>query len=286
MTEYRSAEPEQAEGWAPPVFILSPARRSGTNFLYNLLLRTELFAQPTPALTAEDFLLAKSDLLFDYMDALAGEWEQQTGESKDTRRVKSEITRRIGEVLISTIRTETARPTLLKTPWIFNLARAFDLFPDCRIILLVRDGRDTCESTVRSGYARDHLHSFATWAAHVRVMQKAISTFEEQGRSGSVHLIRYEDVVEDPQGSLRRIFDFLGLVVPEGFVPDIESLPVYGSSVEGRAPDEAFRWRKIERPAGFNPVGRWKSWDSETLRAFDVICGAEMLRLGYDSGTK
>jgi hypothetical protein len=96
-------------------------------------------------------------------------------------------------------------------------------------------------------------------------------------------ILRYEDVIDDPETSLTRMFTFLGLRT-EGYDFSVhEQLPVYGSSVH-LAADEglAAGYRRVERTADFDPRRRWAHWPAEQHARFNHIAGREMVRLGYE----
>ena len=83
------------------------------------------------------------------------------------------------------------------------------LFPRASFVHIVRDGRAVVNSMIQSGFdakwASDFNLACETWTHFVRTG----SRFERQCRE-RVLRVRHEQLVADPEGELRRVFDFLG----------------------------------------------------------------------------
>lgn len=98
-------------------------------------------------------------------------------------------------------------------------------FPDAKLIHLVRDGRDVAEAFRRMvfgsysavGLARDWRRDVMAW-----------QTFcIEDGRTNTL-VVRYEDMVTDPEPTMRKVFRFLG-------EPYVDTVPEYASTPLSRA---------------------------------------------------
>lgn len=91
-------------------------------------------------------------------------------------------------------------------------------FADKRVILLVRDMRDTAVSlffqkTKRWKTYRGELADFVREpSGSVRTMIEFYNIWARQRHeAGAVHLVRYEDIHRDPRVALRQMLDFAGL---------------------------------------------------------------------------
>jgi hypothetical protein len=82
-----------------------------------------------------------------------------------------------------------------------------DLFPESQVIHLIRDGRDVLASVQnRWGYRKAVQFAAAgTWKKHV---EKA-RTFGQFAGEERYTEVRYEQLVQDPEQTLRKVFDFL-----------------------------------------------------------------------------
>ncbi len=126
-------------------------------------------------------------------------------------RFLKEVTLRTGKRLVLKSPPHTARiPTLL------------ELFPDARFVHIVRDPRVVFASTVNLwlSMARNHGLQAPVWPG---LDEKVLTEFRviydrlEEARpllnakAGRFHELRYEDLIENPVGELKRVYDALDL---------------------------------------------------------------------------
>ena len=94
-------------------------------------------------------------------------------------------------------------------------ARVFQEFPDARVVHMVRDPRDRYAS-VRRRHGRDLSR---VGAATGRWLSSTRAGRRNQAREPERYaLVRYEDLVADPEGTMRRLCDFLGLEYDPGML--------------------------------------------------------------------
>jgi len=161
---------------------------------------------------------------------------------------------------------------------LFDLPGIFAEFPDARVILCVRQPLDYLVS-YRDSFkraARRHrvheverlrrlYHPVVTsllWVASMRAARAAIDRYPDR-----VLLSRYEDLVADAKGSVRRICAFVGCEF-EGGMLEIDR----NNSSENVG----------DRGIFSSSVGRWqKSLSATDAYIAQKICAGEMRRLGY-----
>ncbi len=102
-----------------------------------------------------------------------------------------------------------------KTPAYVHLLPVLDrLFPDQRFVHCVRDGRDVAASVVTRPWGpKTHLQGGEWWARKVL----------DGVRWGQAHPeryleVRYEDLLVDPEPTLRRVSSFLGVADESGAI--------------------------------------------------------------------
>lgn len=84
--------------------------------------------------------------------------------------------------------------------------------PDARFLWLVRDPRDVAASAKRAVFGHCHPYRMALrWTAEQELARAALERWGPQ----VVHLVRYEDLVSEPDREIRAICDFVG----EAFEP-------------------------------------------------------------------
>lgn len=280
-----------------PVFLLGVAPRSGTNYLEDLLAVHPDCGIGIPL--REDHLLAHAEPLLDYVDTVAatwqtkGRWGFQQGHADDLAR---SIGKGVIDFLVSQVderRRLTEPPDTLpgiadafkfnpryviaKTPRPTNIGSFHRLFPDSPLLILVRDGRAVVESSMRSwGYRFDT--AVRQWVIGARAITEYLRSADPQRHL----LLRYEDLVEDPERQLDRVFGYLQL---DPSVYDFEralNRPVRGSStVRPAGGADRVDWEPVDRPADFDPRERFSNWTSDQHARFNHLAGDLSTELGY-----
>ncbi len=161
--------------------------------------------------------------------------------------------------------------------------------PDALAIEIVRDGRDTLSSKklreqrmkarLKDGTATiddkasrgiteyDAFWNSLAWRSAVRAVNRARAEFPERILS-----LRYEDLTADPEGTIRRVCDFIGI----DFQPQM--LETERSNIAGKD--------KLERDAGkgivASAVGRWHTTLNRGEKALSTrLLHAELRQHGY-----
>jgi hypothetical protein len=95
-----------------------------------------------------------------------------------------------------------------KTPhYVREIATLIEIFPDCRIIHIYRDGRDVALSWLRVGFEPRNLFTAARlWREYVRAGRRAGRDLPPE----SYMEVRYESLLTRPEESMRRVCDFIG----------------------------------------------------------------------------
>jgi protein-tyrosine sulfotransferase len=147
-------------------------------------------------------------------------------------------------------------------------------FPESRFVHVVRDGRDVVCSM------REHPER--RWVDGAWVTEASPLSLEEHAQrwvtdteAGIAHRgdpryleVRYEDLVQDPEGVVRRLIEGLG----EAFHPELLLDPAKSGKVHANAP---IRTRSM---------GRWHTdLTPEEQAVVQRIAGATLARLGYPS---
>ncbi len=259
---------------ADPVFIQGILPRSGTNFLWDLLLLHPDCGRARGPVN-EDLFLDHSDPLVAFVAAVNAAWDPRWGTfSAD---LPEHLHAAIGEGLVSFLWTDRSRRLVSKSPSVRNLDRFFEFFPWARLLILVRDGRSVVQSAVDT-FGWDFDRAARAWAEAADVIRRFQQT--EVERHDRWRLVRFEDLVKDPEPPLREIFDFLGLDASRYDFDAARNLPVRGSSAFGRE-DGQVHWEAVAKNAAFTPTDRWRSWSSAQLKRFDWLVGSHLVDFGY-----
>jgi len=260
-----------------PFFLMGITRRSGTSYLYHLL---ELHPDCSVGQISEDFLLSHADLLVEYAEKTPELWWKHVQEGDN--KYRKMLLKSIGDGLISFLWATAENPDkkrlLAKSPSVKNIDCFFELFPEAKLLILIRDGRDVAESHVRTA-GGTYENAIQEWAKGAR----SIMNFDKQFRNlqGQYLFVKYENVFANTRNELIRIFNFLGLSSAAYDFDKAEHLPVYGSS-EFRGSRKEVHWNPVAKTPDFKPVLRWHNWPQSRRDRFRWIAEKYLDFFGYE----
>lgn len=273
------------------VFVLGIMPRSGTHYLANLLC---LHPGCVPSAMPEDGLLAKSNMLMKYVAENQQQWEAEG----DLPQIQADdlLAEGLGQGLLTFLKQARGRAIELdilpgpisgsgagsqymiaKTPSVLHLKNFFKLFPEEKLLILVRDGRSLVESINLSfGYNREEAtRDWANAARRIFDMQKK---WAAEGRQFLV--VKYEDLYLDTEREMRNIFRFLGLDPEKYDFDKASNLPVVGSSVFKRDGSKV-HWQPIDKTPEFDPMARTAAWTRWQHERFNWLAKNELILFGY-----
>jgi len=272
------------------VFLLGISRRSGTNFLHDLLCAHPSCGTVFPV--REDFLVAEANHLVKFVDSVADRWDPEWGHH---RTVRTKLLRHIGiglnqflgsltqsswndqkwpDKLSSERRFLKTDPeiTVTKTPSVENL-NLRSLVPDSKTIVIVRDGRSVAESTVR-GLNGNFEATIRNWVSSAKKI------LEAKKENDDFVVVRYEDLITNQISELEKIFSFLELDKSQYDFGAATGMPVRGSSFQ-RGGEDQVHWGQVEKTKNFKPLERWSGWSRLKHERFNWIGANTLQELGY-----
>jgi hypothetical protein len=274
----------------PPVFIVG-CPRSGTSYLYHLLLSAGGFAEFRTQMNVFDVLEPvygnlgiarnKTRMMSEWLRTKAFKVSGlQAGEIKE--KVLSEC-QSAGEFL-QIVMEEIARSQgvdrwIDSTPTnIPHLLRIKKDFPDARILHIIRDGRDVALSLDKRGWSRplpwDRAKGLLAAGLYWEWIVRKGRQFGSLLRPDYLE-VRYEDLVREPDQTLPRLAEFLE--------HDLNYARIQQTAIGSvKIPLTSFQ-EELER-GQFTPVERWKDntkFPSEQLVLFENLVGDYLRDLGY-----
>ncbi|WP_209428358.1 sulfotransferase [Pararhodobacter sp. SW119] len=139
-----------------------------------------------------------------------------------------------------------------------DLYKILHIFPDCRVLHIVRDPRDVSASVMRLGWAGNAYFAAENWLRAESDLQAARPLL----KTGQLMSLRYEELAAAPEPGLRRVCDFLGIAYDPGLFSYPERSTYYKptrSAIEG--------WRK--------------HLSMQDVRLIELRCGDLMTEHGY-----
>ena len=153
------------------------------------------------------------------------------------------------------------------------------LFPEAKILFIVRDGRDVACSyrelasrKINSKYAPQLPSSIEAiareWSANNAKIQDALDS--------NALLIRYEDLLLDTKATLEKVCQHLNVSYHNDMLN-------YHINHEGHEPAEFLQWKeKIIQPPDSRNIGKYSAeLSAHEIKIFESIAGAELEAFGY-----
>ncbi len=260
-----------------PVFIHGILPRSGTNFLWDLLLLHPDAAPPVDPVR-EDLFLDHSDDLLAFAASVQSAWDPSWGEfSPETAEA---LQAALGRGLLSFLWADRSRRLIAKNPSVNHLDRFFRFFPAAHLLVLVRDGRSVTQSCMDT-FGWTFERSARAWVAAAEKIQRF--QHGNSNRADQWRLVRYEDLLDDLDGQLTSILQFTGLDPSRYDLAAARNLPIRGSSAffgQGRS---SVNWDPVDKDRTFAPKERWRSWPPHRMERFEWLAGDQLRAFGYET---
>ncbi len=152
-------------------------------------------------------------------------------------------------------------------------AEVRSIYPDARFILLVRDPRDVAVSARKSVFSPCHpVLSARLWAHQQQLGLELLASLPAE----SIHLLRYEDLLADPDGTIRALCGFLDEDFEPGMMRFFEGREAQKSATLSES------WSNTGKPVLTNNAGKFhRELSGEDILAVESICRVQMKELGY-----
>jgi hypothetical protein len=177
-------------------------------------------------------------------------------------------------------------------PYVHEMPRIRQLFPEARFVHLVRDGRDVALSMRESAWwGPKTLAETAAWWSNT------ILTARAHGAGAPDYLeVRFEDLVLQPEATLRRICEFIDLrwnatMLRYHEQADERLKELVSFETESGEHISTNRVRDLHKltrePLNASRIGIWrKEMSRAEIREFDLLAGPLLHEFGYETSTE
>lgn len=144
-------------------------------------------------------------------------------------------------------------------------------YPEAKIVAIVRDGRDSVLSLLRVPWAHHDLaRHCADWIGRMNHLRRLLKRYPEQ-----MHLVRYEELLRQPDTVLKEVLSFAGIPVLEE--PD-------GSEVPVLVPTWESGWKgNADKALDPSRIAAWRhSASTEQICCMQTMMGRGLREWGYD----
>ena len=220
--------PQGEDETQDPVVVFGPLR-GGTTMIRLMLDGHEALSVP-----------GESDFLFDHLHEADGDWHYDKSALEADRiyqdsdvqvRDKLHGEAAVLDMVEQVGATGNGRPVLMLHR---ELEKAVSVIPNVKVIRLLRDPRDVARSAIGMGWAGNVYHGLDPWLA----TEQSWQAFADAHPEVPTLVIRYEDLVAEPERILRSICDFLSITYDRAML-------AYPDNTTYAAPDptRVFQWR-------------------------------------------
>jgi hypothetical protein len=176
--------------------------------------------------------------------------------------------------------SENKKRWIEKTPkHVFSIPLLRQVFPGCKFILIIRDGRDVaCSIEARYGSLEEGIRR---WIEDNRAG-------EAYRNDADVHVLKYEDIVENLNETIRRALSFIGEEFEEQVLRSHETPKYFYSKKIEKPPDttqahhDQYRNWQINQKL-FDGRGKWKQLPEEKKAVIKKAAGEMLIEYGYAS---
>jgi tetratricopeptide (TPR) repeat protein len=249
-------------GAAAPIFLVG-FPRSGTT-----LLDTFLMGHPALAVAEEEPMLAKVGEKIGSVDSLPNLHTDQVEELRSI--YFQEAARHVGD-----LRTRTL---LDKNPFAMgSQAIIHRIFPLARIIFMERHPCDVVLSCFMTRFQPTGLGANFLTLTNTALLYDAMMSLWERSvevLKPNLHYVRYERLVDNPEGELRPLSRFLGLE----WLPDLLD---HMATARSRPFIKTPSYSQVTEPVNARPVGRWVRYREE-IEAVLPVLEPWVRKLGYE----
>ena len=149
-------------------------------------------------------------------------------------------------------------------------------YPEARFILLLRDPRDVVSSLHHTPWGKQAYPSLADAALRWRVGMREVEAGLHDLDSARLLRVRYESLAREPEHSLRRICEFLG-------VPFDAAMLSFHERTDQLITRTSQAWHpNTFKPISASSVERWRSqYSPEEVGLIELVCGSRMGKWGY-----
>ena len=269
----------------PVTYVVSPTQRSGTNFLSHIMGHHPDLEFPSGnELPNEQCLYTYSGDLESYIEKTVTAWGKwvEGGDSEMNKHARG-MMKYIGKGILEYFSTfiGEGKTLLFKTPDAGNLESVLHLFPHTKVVILIRDGRDTMESFSKSWGGTGAFEKMCDrWSKRSETIIKFKEQADKAGMSNSYLEVRYDDLNDNSETELKKIFDFLNLDSAKYPWEELKNTPVLGSSAYKNESGKV-HWEPIKKTDNFKPNQKWTEWSSWKKRTFKRLAGESLIKLGF-----
>lgn len=278
------------------IILLGQRVRSGTNFVGTTLAQhPDVVTLPKDASLGEFNLFRDRDILDCNFKAVS---EMSFGMGI-TAADSAEFLRLYGELwlqfLIDKYKVPEGKTIFLKSYVIHNLDLWRQAFPNSKIALICRDGRDNVISSIKASNDYRQWHSVSTrlkkrfnfysgrlFINHTKHWKSTAKVFMNYQDDLNVKKFKYE-LLNNSEAGVRSLLDFYELDHTPQVVTDCLHAPVVGSSFGYDTKKGKPNWTPDTNKSNYTFTRKWVRWGFLKKSVFKLLAGQALQELDYET---
>jgi len=219
--------------------------------------------------------MENAHLLLEYAEKTCIRWKGLTWVEKPEVWRDTLIRHLTGSILdLLTAQIANGKRILVKTTAAKNINTIFKLFPEAKVVILVRDGRDEVDSAMQLSPHEAYRLWIEQWAEGARSVRNFMQASAGL-RGKSWDLVWYEELVEEPGAMVSSLLRFLQM--------DADTFDWGRIQYTPRA---RHQWDKDQGARNETQKCAWRKWGWYRKRVFKRIAGEELIKFGYASNER
>jgi hypothetical protein len=198
------------------------------------------------------------------------------------------------QFLIEKYCIESGKTIFLKSFVIDNIDLWKQAFPDSKIAVICRDGRDNVISSVKASNDFRSWHSLSTrlkkrfnyysgrlFINHCRHWVATAKVFYKIEESTHIKKFKYEDL-NNSYEHIKELLKYYDLKYDNETVENCLNAPVVGSSFGLVSKKAKPKWKPDYNKSRYVFTQKWLHWSSIKKQVFKIIAGKALIQLGYE----
>ena len=284
------------------IILLGQRERSGTNFIGSTVMQHPDVVTVPPNKSLGEFNLFRKD------DIVRVVFKKVAGASFGIKTMLEEeqlFLQHYGSMWIDLLDQKFNFPPnktiFIKSPLIYNVDLWKKAFPESKIAILYRDGRDNVISCVRTTNDIRKWYTFRTkikkkinflsgrsFISNSRAWSRTGEAVAAVNESEFLKKVKYEELVNSKEG-ISELLKFYDLSFDDTTLENCMSAPVVGSSSfrgQKKEKNKKPNWTPDYDKSKYNFTNKWNKWGPVKKFVFKILAGKTLITLGYeDNGT-
>jgi len=278
------------------IILIGQKKRCGTNFIGSTLFtHPDLVALPETVSFGEFNLFRERSII----DKTYKTVTQRSFGLEFSKNQKPLFLKQYGTMWLELLKDRFSIPKdktiFIKSPIIDNIDLWIAAFPDSKIAILSRDGRDNLISSIKASNDNRSWYSLFTkikkrtnylsgrwFIAHAKHWAKTANIVYELEENHRIKKFKYEDLINSEEG-IKQLLKHYDLKIDKDIISNCLNAPVVGSSfgVDTKSLSKP-NWKPDTNKLKYTFTNKWKHWRAIKKIVFKHFAGKALIKLDYE----